>query len=388
MNFVGLIVFARLLGVDVIGQYGMIIIAIELMSLLFNFGFNQAAIKYSENQNVFSAALSLIIIQSSVLALMVVIVYFSSSLVLESSNGIIFPAVMLLCARILDYFTTLAYAPLESQLKYDAIAKTRVVSVITGISVGLFSSLWLNQSVYVLILRDLVTAVLMFSLMMPKCSLQFRPSFNISELRKVWYFTRPIWYLNLLERGALRSDYALAAFALGQPNIGIYFQVRALVEGVLGFLVNPIQTVIYAFYCKHKNRMVLFQKIMKRALIPVVLLASILFLSFSMTSTGGQMIAFLLGADWQAGGAMLAGMSLYFCAIVVFEHTKVIAIAERKKKMAIIGRFAQIILLALLVIPLASVYGVGGAAIASAAGATLLAIISTLLLLRSEPKKG
>ena len=66
LNFIGQIVFARLLDITSIAQYGVIVVNIEMILLFLSFGFNQAAIKKSNDIQVFAAAYTLVFFQSIV----------------------------------------------------------------------------------------------------------------------------------------------------------------------------------------------------------------------------------------------------------------------------------------------------------------------------------
>ena len=382
INLSGIIIFGRLLGVEVIGQYGVILVAIELLFLFLNFGFNQAAIKYGGDQAVFSASLTLIVIQSFILLIIAstvfVLVYFFKS----ESIYLVVPAVIILSAKILDLYVTLSYAPLESQMQYKIIALSRLTSIGLSVLFWILIAVFYSKSIYVLVLRDVTSAILMLYIIIPKCPLKFKLGTKKLDIRKVWKFSLPIWHLNMLERGALRGDYALAAIALGQSEFGIYFQVRALVEGAIGFVVSPIQTVIYSFYCRHNNKLQLFRKVINNVTLPLISVSLMFFLIFFFTETGQYIINLLLGSAWEAGGVLLAGFTLYACGVLLFEHSKVVGIATDKKLYSIIARLMQLIVIAIAVVPMIEKFGMAGAAYASAAGVIVLVIVATFPLYR------
>jgi O-antigen/teichoic acid export membrane protein len=383
LNLIGQIFFARILGVEIISEYAVVVVSLELILLFFSFGFNQAVIKYHHENNIFTAAYSLIFIQSLAIIITCGLLY----ILVIKFGGIASVALLLitgcLVSRLLGLFTTLAYAPLEGVLDYRPIAISRLFSVIFGISIGLIY-LSTSKDVYSLVIRDFFTAILFFVLIKIKCPRKFNFNYSLPDLKSVWKFCRPIWGLNILERGALRGDYALVAIALSPNDFGVYYQIRTIFEGLLGFLVNPIQTVIYSFFCRQNDRVILYQKVIK-IIIPIslfiifIIVAGNIFTSFSAYS-----INKILGAEWIAGEVMIVWLSIYVFAIIIFEFTKVTAISNDKKISATIGRIVQIIILALLIYPMAKIYGLSGAVFISTLAAIILAFVSSILLIRNK----
>ena len=132
INLVSQVVFARILGVEVIGKYAVIVVSVEVIFLLFSFGFNQAVIKYNEKINIFNAAYTLVVFQALSVIIVCSIVFISVPSLHEIVNATKLIVIGYICSRIISLFTTLAYAPLESKLDYKPISISRLISVIIG----------------------------------------------------------------------------------------------------------------------------------------------------------------------------------------------------------------------------------------------------------------
>lgn len=385
INLVGQIVFARLLGVEAIGKYAVVVVGVELLLLLFNFGFNQAVIKHHGNRNILFAVYTLVIIQTLGIVLASVILYFVIQAIDGINEIILLLALGYLTSKIIGLFSTLAYAPLEGDLNYRPIAISRLLSVLVGVGAG-FLYIWYSSNVYSLIVRDVISAIIFLFLVRNKCPRKLQTNRSWADMRDVLIFCRPIWALNALDRGALRGDYVLAAIVLSQPEFGIYYQVRTIAEGLLGFVVNPIQTVVYSYFCRKSNRQTLYRRIVRDYYPYYTLFILGIIVVAALTPLGPYMIRVLLGEEWVAGGGMVGWLGIYMLSIILFEFTKVVAIADDKKHTVLVGRMLQLALLSVFVIPLANIYGLSGAAAASALSGVVLAVASTILLVRGATK--
>ena len=388
MNVAGALVFARLLGVEIIAQYGLLIVTLELMLLPLNFGFNQAVIRFSQSQTTFSVALLLVVGQALGYFAVFTVVLFGAA-VIGLDLAIASTAALLIClSKALSCFVTLGYAPLEKELRYGPIAKAKVIATGIAIAVGLSIALSREPTVYALIARDVLNAVIMLSIVVFTCNMRFVVRWEKKQAQEIWKFVRPIWLLNILERATIRLDYALVAVALDTISFGIYFQIRALLEGALGFFLNPIQTVVYAYYCKVVDAQSVLKKVLRSWLLPVSAATAIFAAILFSTDLGGWIVGVLLGADWVVGGALLGGLFVYSIAMIVFEHSKVVALVMHRQRAAVMARLVQLITICALVIPAVSVLGLLGAGLASGIAAFLLAATTTVLVVIEDKVKG
>jgi O-antigen/teichoic acid export membrane protein len=382
-NVAGLVIFARLLGTDVVGTYGFMVVLIELVSLFLSFGFNQAVIRYSGDQQVFSAALTLTILQSVGLLIAVSAAFWVATGISLGFQIAGASVTALLASKLLTTYTILAYAHLESALNYRPIAIAKAVAALAALAAGIAASQVVTASYLVLPIRDLTASFVMFALILPKSRFRYRISMDVPALSRVWTFTRPIWQLTLLERIALRADYAIVSQLLGASSFGVYYQVRSLVDGALGFLLDPIQTVLYTHYCRMEHALEAFRRTVQRWLLPAIVMTLAVLLILLTTTVGGWFVALMYGPEWRAGGALFAGFAVYMAAMISFEHAKVVSIAVQVPRPAILGRLLQMVLIAALVAPLTIQLELAGAGAATGAAAVCLSITTNVFLHRS-----
>ena len=68
-NFIAQIWFARMLGVEIVAEYALIVIAFEISFLPVNFGFNLSIIRHHGDKSIYNASFALILIQTSAIIL-------------------------------------------------------------------------------------------------------------------------------------------------------------------------------------------------------------------------------------------------------------------------------------------------------------------------------
>jgi len=119
LNFVFLLYFARNLGANIMGGYASLIVALDLITAVFRFGFNQAVIKTQFDSEIYSAALFAVSAQSLLTIVVTFFVYlFISYVLMYSIDDLFIPGALLLFARIALNYSTLFYAKLEVNLEY------------------------------------------------------------------------------------------------------------------------------------------------------------------------------------------------------------------------------------------------------------------------------
>lgn len=307
------------------------------------------------------------------------VMFFYYIITTKKAISLIVPGSILILARIVTLISNLTYAPLEVNMEYKFLSGTRFAASFIGLAIGLAFVLG-RVGIYALVIRDLATALTLFAVVWNRVRPNFTPDFSRSALSKVFRFSLGVWGLNVLERGAKRLDYVLVGVVLGKTSLGIYFMVRGLIEGVLAFLIRPIQTVLYAYYCRLKRSRVIFIK--------TVQYGSLFGLAFAILSVGlvtplcKSLISIVLGKEWLTGGSLLPGLIFYAWAILWFENLKVMVMSDDLHRFAIIGRITQIASLAILTIPMTQHWGFSGAGAAAGISAMMLTTTSVMIFLR------
>jgi O-antigen/teichoic acid export membrane protein len=208
---------------------------------------------------------------------------------------------------------------------------------------------------------------------------EIRPTLASRPWRVIWKFSSRMWGLNALERVAIRLDYAVIGWVLGTETMGVYYACRGVIEGILGFLTNPVQTVLYVFYCKLPRRDAVID-IVRRYSVGAFFLTAVLAAAFFALPYPGAM-GLLLGPDYGSGNQLIPGLVFYGAAIIWFENVKVLAMAESLHGLATIGRLTQI---AIVTVPLTSLLGLLGAGFSTGLCGLALAVVSTFMITRAR----
>jgi O-antigen/teichoic acid export membrane protein len=378
-GFVALIWFARELGADAMGGFAQILVALDLVLAVFAFGFNQALIRHPADRALRDTAMVAVTAQLIAVGLVGTVLWWASGAQPEAGRL----AVVLLMARGLGLYTTLLYAPLEAVLRYRPLAIARFVTTMVGLGVGVALILG-GHGVAALAMRELCAAALLLGwtlLIVPE-----RPGLRIERpaLVTLWAYTRPLWQLNALERIAHRIDYAVVGTLLGREALGVYYTLRGAIDGLLGFALVPIQTVLFSHYCRLESRRPVIG-LVRRVAWPA--LAATLAIAAAVAVLHLEpLVGRAFGEAFSPGGAMLPGLVAYFAAVVWFEHAKVLAMAELRHANMVYARLTQVAVAATAGPTLVWAIGLHGAGLATACGALALAVLGTLFLFRTgEP---
>lgn len=366
--------FARMLGPATLGDYTVLLVTLQIITALLVPGFNQALIREPTQQNLVSAATFATCAQSILVLLLGGILYLLSGWSSAMTwRELMFPGALLGASLILSFWSNLLASPLEAQMAYRAIFGIRMIAIATGIVVGLIATAQ-SWGIYALVLRDVFTAVMTFALIRRASPLFLTLQGWKGGIQDLFRFSAGLWSLNALEKLALRLDYAIVGFFFEKEVLGIYFAVRGLTEGALGFLVSPIQTVLYSYYCRIQISPTQLLRIAKGA---VAIVAGVCALEGLAFFAGTWLVEALFSEQYSSGGALLMGLILYGGAIVWFENVKVLAMSWNVHRILIMPRIVQLAAILVTTLPLIKVWGLGGAGLAAGLAALFLALIST-----------
>ncbi len=373
-NFVAMAWFARHLGPVVMGEYAVLVTAIHLIAALLSPGFDQALIRDPKNEALAASG-------GLATALQMVTLVFGSGLLYAGYRAFapshlpesLLPALLILCAVSLAWFSNLYAAPLAAQMNYRYLSIARVVATMAGLGAGVALALR-DQGVYALAVRDFVGAIWILVLVKWKSPLRITLANSLGAMSQLLRFARSMWALNGLERIVLRVDFALVGWVFGKELLGMYFVVRGLIEGVLGFLVTPVQTVVYSYYCR-LGAEESARSISRRGGVLAYFLVCVVLLIAS-TSFSGSLIEHILGTAYLPMQGVVFGLLIYAFAILFFENLKVSAMAQSRHNRLVVARVTQLVVLAVTFYPLSASFGILGSSLASAVGSIALVAAS------------
>lgn len=380
-NILSMIWFARVLGPETLGNYAVLLVSLQLVTAFLVPGFNQALIRAPGHNSLAAAATFATCLQSLILLLaggIFCIWSFSSA---TGVRHMAVPAALLVLSLVLSFWSNLLASPLEAGMGYRALSRMRVIAVAVSIVVGLIGAMH-GWGIYALVLRDLCAAGVTVALVRKVSPLVLVLKGWKDGMNELVRFSSGLWALNTLEKVALRLDYALVGAFFDEEILGIYFAVRGLIEGALGFLVTPIQTVLYSFYC----RVSLPAEIRSRLIqVAFVLFAGMFFLEGLLFFEGPWMIESLFGSRYGSGEVLLIGLVLYAAAILWFENLKVMAMSQNVHRILVLPRIAQLMTTIVTFFILVNAAGLRGAGMAAGLSACLLALVSTWQIYRQAP---
>jgi O-antigen/teichoic acid export membrane protein len=374
INFFSLAWFARRVGAASMGDYALVVTVVQLIASVLSAGFDQAVIRMPKDRDIAAAAGIATVIQSVLLVAISGFVYLYFFLHSSTESARLFGAAWLIVAAIIiTFFANLLAAPIAAEMDYRFLSAARLISTLLGLALGV--SLAISAfGVYSLACRDAFGAVVMLLL----CRFRRRSGLpwltNRAGVRRLMQFTKGLWTLNVMERLVFRIDYGIVGLIFGKDVLGIYFVIRGLVEGILGFLVTPIQTVLFSHYCGLDETFQQEPGQQRRVGCTYVATgAAVAALAWIFAHAA---IGKLLGPRYADGSVLVPGLVIYAAGILWFEYVKVRAMSQYRHNKLVYARMLQMGAFVVLIFPCAYLFGIGGAGLATGAGGAVLAFSS------------
>jgi O-antigen/teichoic acid export membrane protein len=378
LNFVVLIYFVRTLGPTPVALYAATTLGIELAVLMLNFGFNQALVYHGRSGNtLLPAVLYLTAAQSLAISAATGVVWLVYMAIdQEGAQVLLGPGSWILLARLMGIWGNVALAPLEVDFRYSSVSAIRASAATAGAFTGVVAAHHYHD-VFAFVLRDLAAAVV--SLTAAMATSKFRVHFKIDSaaIRAVLQYGHKTWALNVLERAALRLEYLVVAAFLGRELLGIYFAIRSIVEGFLGFMVTPIQTVLFAHYCRTRSASSLRPQLALGLPVTLGVAAVCYALGFLF---GDALATLLLGLKYRHAAQAIGGLAFYAICMIWFENVKVLSMSRDMHVAGVPARLAQLAVLLVATPVAAHRCGLTGVGASVALAALLPALIATRLL--------
>ncbi|MFC5345673.1 lipopolysaccharide biosynthesis protein [Brevundimonas staleyi] len=390
VNFGSQVWFARSLGINTISEYAYAFVATQIVTLAFNFGVNQGVIYAGFSKENLRDAWIFQTRLISFLILIAVLIFLAGSFLLPAHAGNLAKlSAVSIGGYALTLFGHIANVKRESELRYGQIAVVRAVSYVGANAVGIGLCFFFTNA-FPMVIRDCFFG-LAFSLLaifgadpltrniMFSCGPFSTLSINNSRLMSV---TKKNWIVSLGSAGILRLDYAIGAALLGKTSFGVYYQMRALVEGAIGLVLSTIQSVLFSHFAGAGRGIDV--KTFTRILWVVVLTLSLVGVGVAATF-GSAVIRLVLGPDWVAGAPALVGLVAYSIYRTAFEALTVQARATARYWVVLSGQVVWAACLMVSLPFLVATYGVFGAGVGAAVSAFAGLGLSVVLLRRATP---
>lgn len=333
----------RHIGPNELGLFATSVIAIDLATVFANLGVNQFIIRFPNSHGVFGTVFRLVLGQAVAFTLLTAacLFYLAQSGNLESISPLVF--VLVLASRILNLFSTLFFSPLEGELAYRPIVKSRLVARTISI-VSIFVCLPFFKGSVVLGLREACYALFYcgFAFIYARDKINFE--YSSLKLKAIFRFTAPLYVLNILERTNPRIDLFFVRSALGNEALGVYYGLRQIFEGFYGFIAGVVQTVLFSVY----NNINIDRSFLHRTIASSIAIIGVSTAVWATSFLDGHgLTRLLLGEDYVAAGNIWLAFVAYFGILLVFENSKVVSMSLGQHNKLILPRLLQALTLIL-----------------------------------------
>jgi O-antigen/teichoic acid export membrane protein len=382
-NVLTSILLARHAGPAVLGQFVVMMAWAHAAFALLSPGFDQAYIRDPDAPGRWSTALWLTAVQIAAILVLPLIVLMAISTIRPAgaaglSAG---PLALLLVSIVLGVAGNLLLAVLAVRLDYRRINSVRLGAAIGSAGVSLALA-WRQDhpDLTPFIARELATGTLNLlpALVLTAGTLPACVRISAQQLRGMLQFARDLWALNALEKLVQRAEYLVLAVVVPLSDVGTFYAVRSLFDGVHGMLMVPVQTVLFAFMSRGYG---------------VGSVLSLLRPSWRLAQAVGAGIAtallmglitplfpMLLGPRYQTPAALPIAFTALIILLSYFELVKVTMMSQGRHLTLIAGRLLQLGVLAAAIPALAATGGMQAAAFAPVLAALVLCAVAWLVL--------
>jgi O-antigen/teichoic acid export membrane protein len=376
INLLAQIYFARILGVSIISDYGLIVVVVGFVMLLMSFGFNHAVIGKGFTSSRFQNCLILTFLQIGLMALVLIIcVIILEKIYPEVLARLWRPALLVIVGFLVLPPAHAFNTEIECNLEYGRLAFIRSVTFL-GANIIAALLCYFHPGLYVLPFRDCFNGMFYLFLSYVFLKQKLNLHFDKEIIAELIHYTKKNWLMNLTLQGGKKIDFALVGFMLNPILFGIYFQIRNLVEGVLGFLLNPIQSALFSYFRQQRDRLDFPHLAIILLLLAVVIGGiGVLILHFY----GSVILVFLLGEEWREGAVILVPLGIYAVIAVYSEVLASMSKAIDRMQPIILGRIVNIIFIILLVPILTKYFGMNGAVWGTVIATSLMMVISIVI---------
>ncbi len=342
LNLLVTIYITRIVGADETGRYVLLLAEVEFCNILVSFGFNQYIIRTNDrSEETYRTVFTLITAQSALLFILTLSVDWISQWIRPEAN--ISPTyhlflLAMLASRVLNFFTTFFYSYLEIDLKYRLLSRLRTFSGIFSIVIS-FLVLYNIKDFSVFIWKEVAAVVSLFVLVYFYTG--HKPGFGTTNYKNILRYTSRNYVLNLQEKVLQRGDQFVLSYFLTPANLGNFYVLKNFFDGILNFLITPVQTVLYSYFVKTdiKRRVNVFVAKRFHIIMSVVAFACIIyFLDFS------RLLEVIYGADFTFSALSVALFTIYAISVLMFEVLKVFSMSVDRQELSIKARTFQIVL--------------------------------------------
>jgi polysaccharide transporter, PST family len=317
VNFAGQILLARLLVPHDFGIYAFALAIKDTLGLFLSFTVSMAFVHSEGAQDDFDAAW---ILSSALGGVYLVTGLIGGGVIFylyDASYAYVFG---LICAGNVPALMAAVYlAPLEKRLDFKRSSLVRGLSS----SLGLFSAVlmaWLGSGVWSLAGREVLSAIILFSLGYLISDLRFHGKLNQTKLKKLFQYCFKMLFSRGMETLYSRFPSVIIGALIGDKFLGNYYQARYLTGLPNMLLASFTQLVSFSLYSIVKNNskkisegLCWINYFIVRIMLPATM---VVFLS------GRELVNFIYGEKWLFAGTLLQGLSGLLFFLPLFSNVK------------------------------------------------------------------
>jgi PST family polysaccharide transporter len=374
LSFLTLAVLARFLSPAEFGQAILALTVADLLMVVASLSLPAALLRESEDgfPDAFSAALAL---EVAVLAATFIVSIGVAALlwvVADELTATIFIAVM--GGRAFGLIANHYQAIVERRLDYGKFATIQLGSQLASLSSAVAVAA-LGGGAWALATRDIVTALSAFALAL--AITRYRPVRRVDrgKLRELWRFGTGMVGSRLGDVAFHRLDNLMVATFSGSAALGLYNQAYLLAEAgnkLLGPVIAYLPLNLYAKIQGEAGRVQRIYDLISFWIVRMVAPVGVILLV-----APEQLLVTLFGEAWASAAGMLRGLAAYTVLLPIFEHARVLLVANGAVRAVLVARGIQLGVFIPTLVVLTWQYGGegAGASVAIAMATGTLAIL-------------
>jgi O-antigen/teichoic acid export membrane protein len=378
LSFLTIAILARFLTPVEFGQAVLALTLADLLMVVASLSLPAALLRESEEAfpAAFSAALAL---EGIILAVAFVVAIGVAAILWILADTVtagIFLAVM--GARAFGLIANHYQAIVERRLAYGRFAVIQLGSQVASLGAAVAVAA-LGGGAWALATRDIVTALAMFVLALAITRYRLSRRVDPAKMRELWRFGTAMVGSRLGDVAFHRLDNLAVAVFSGSGALGLYNQAYLLAEAGNKLFAPVIAYLPLNLYAKIQGQMERVQRVydllsfwMTRMVAPIGVVFVV---------APEQLLVTVFGDQWAPAAGMLRGLAVYTVLLPVFEHARVLLVANGAVRSVLVARGIQLGVFIPTLILLTWQYGGEGAG-ASVAVAMATGTIAILLRAR------
>ncbi len=377
LGLINTLILARLLAP---GDFGLVAIGVTVMQLLENvsdIGVATTVVKYrnagrSEYNTLFTISL---LRGLAVAALLVIASLFADEVYDDQRMAAVFLALSivpvfhgLMNPRFFEYERALDFSK-----EFWLAASNKLFGVVVSVSIALaFHSYW---AIVLGLVAGAFLQTLMSWVLRP-----YRPGISLSALGSIGGFTG--WLTGVSFVAALNNklDVLILGRLVSPADVGAFFVGGSIASMPSGELATPMARAIYPGLAERQEEASNMREAYLRGVEAIAFIA--MPASFGVAFLATELVALLLGDQWGRASVMLSYFAPALGVMTILSATNAYALAQGRAKLVFLREVVVFLFRTPVFVVSAMLYGLMGAALASAVGVTLITFLNAGLYAR------